>query len=229
MGKRLSRHESLPLHKALVEVARADYSKDRDTGKYDKPLKLLEAVIDQTRQQLKDEPKAYVARLNLATAEAVSGRLLMEKKRWLKAYQYGHESREIMQGLLQEDPNRHDTLLILGLFEYFTGTLPNVLRWLSYLVDMSGDADLGIAYLEKAVIEAPVAAPQAAESLLVELSHTPEQACHYLALAQTMKGLYPDNPRYSWAATRLKRLCSKLPKKSRPLAKNFTLAEKSCS
>lgn len=221
-------HLSIPLHKALIEVARADYSRDRDTAKYNTALKMLSDVIDQTRAEVKANPDAYLSRLNLATANAVSGRLLMEQHHWIKAYHAGHESREIMLQLLQEDHSRHDTKLILGLFDYFTGTLPKVLRWLTHLIDLVGNEEKGIAYLEDAVRYAEVAAPQAAESLLVELEHTPEQACHYRDLAQTMKAAYPENPRYSWSAVRLKRICSQLPEAERPAAKQFVVAPPSC-
>lgn len=221
-------HVSIPLHRALIEVARADYSRSRDAEKYNQPLNMLAKVIEQTRTQVEAEPSAYLPRLNLATASAVAGRLLMEQHHWLRAYKHGHEAREIVQKLLDEDPQRHDTKLILGLFEYFSGTLPNVLRWLSHLIDFSGDAEKGIAYLESAVEKAAVAAPQAAESLLVELEHTSEQACRYQALASTMRQRYPENPRYSWASVRLKRLCSKLPEDQRSTPKTFIVAPSSC-
>lgn len=221
-------HISLSLHEALVEVARADYSANKDPAKYDDALTQLADVISEMRLELESEPTSYLARLNLATALAVSGRLLMEQKHWLKAYHYGHESREIMLALLTEDPARYDTYLILGLFDYFTGSLPKMLRWLSHLIDFSGDAERGIQYLENAVEHANVASPQAAEALLVELNHTPEQACRYVQLARQMRRQYPANPRYSWAVSRLARHCRSLEPTKRPSPIELKLAAAEC-
>lgn len=221
-------HTALPLHRALVEVARADYSAETDTTKYNQPLAELDKVSEILVKQLEDNPDDYLLRLNLATARAVSGRLLMEQGRWLKAYNHGHEARGVMQQLLDEDTTRYDTYLILGLFEYFSGSLPNVLRWLSHLIDFSGDAGRGIEYLELAVTKAEVAAPQAAEALLTEVQHTPQQACRYRSLARTMRQRYPDNPRYVWAVSQLERQCRTLPFAERPAAADFQLAAAHC-
>lgn len=221
-------HASLPLHDALIEVARADYSSDPNTDKYEKPLSLLNAEIRAIEQKLTQSPESYLLRLNQATAQAVAGRLLMEQGRWLKAYRYGHQSRSTMQALLDEDPERHDTYLILGLFDYIAGSLPSVLRWLAVIIDFKGDAQEGIEKLELTVKTAKVAAPQAAEALLIELDHTPQQACRYRTLARTMRRAYPDNPRYIWAISRLARECRNLPLDQRPKPVQLTLAVADC-
>lgn len=221
-------HPSLPLYKAMTLVAEADYSGSREVSRYNPPLKALKKVIKQNQQALNQGDHAWLTRLNLATAQAVAGRLLMEQGHWLSAFNHGYESRQTMQRLLAEDPTRLDAKLILGMFEYITGTVPASVKWLTALVGFSGEESKGIAYLEEVVEAGVVAAPEAAEALLVEVKHPPARSCRYLDLAATMHAHYPHNPRYSWAKIRLEQACKKAAQEKRQAIKAFTLAKASC-
>ncbi len=219
-----SEAHTLELYHAVIVVAHADYMPTRDTEKYDRPLAKLTAAIARSERYLQDHPGDFSARLARATAQAISGRLLMEQGHWLKAWRLGKASRNAMQQLLQERPDFADGYLIMGMFEYFTGTVPGVLRWLVALMDFSGDRALGIDYLERSVAAARVAAPQAADALLLEVKYADAEACRYVPLGQLMTKTYPRNPRYVAALRRLRVQCDRADPESRLKPGRFVLA-----
>jgi hypothetical protein len=215
---------ALPLYHAIMEVAEADYSVALDPVKYDKPLVALESVISRDLAFLEHHPDDFAARSSLATARAIAGRLLMEQGHWLQAYRYGRSSRIAMQQLLEERPDFEEGYLILGLFEYFTGSVPVLLRWLTVLIDFSGDRQQGIGYLERCLSKCRIAAPQAADALLLEVDHAPGDACRYVSLARLMSRRFPHNPRYPKAQARLKQQCASEEPALRQMPGKFTLA-----
>lgn len=212
------------LYRAVIEVARADYAPERETEKYDAPLALLQRAIAASDVVLEKDPDNFSARGAKATAQAIAGRLLMEQGHWLRAYRMGKSSRNAIRQMLVERPDFADGYLIMGLFEYFTGTIPGVLRWLAMLVDFSGDWRLGIDYLERCVATAPTAAPQAADALLLEVDFSDGEACRYIPLARLMTGRHPRNPRYHAALRRLIAQCDRAEPEKRLPPGRFTLA-----
>ncbi len=212
------------LYRAIVEVARADYAPGRDTAKYDLPLERLKSAIASADAVLANHPDDFSARGAKATAQAIAGRLLMEQGHWLRAYRYGKAARNGIRGLLRERPDFADGYLIMGLFEYFTGTVPGVLRWLAVLIDFSGDRQLGIDYLERALAQAPVAAPQAGDALLLEVDFDDGEACRYVPLGRLMVAEYPGNPRYRAALRHLLAQCARAVPAKRLLPGAFILA-----
>lgn len=220
---------SLPLYRAIIEIAAVDYAPGLDPHRFDAALDDLAAVIRLNEQRLLETPGERLLRYNLATAKAISGRLLMERHDWLAAYRHGRAARRMMRDLLAEDPEFADAYLVLGMFEYFTGTLPSVIKWLSALIGLPGDVEKGRRDLEYAVTHAKVAAPYAADSILLEFQHDPASACRYRALAHAMRQHYPRNPRYASAVRRLDNLCTQLPPDQRPVASQLRLPNPECS
>lgn len=215
---------TLMLYRAAVEVARADFFAGDDPGPYDKPLSALEQAIASAEAILERKPEDFHASLVAATGRAIAARLLMEQGHWLKSYRYGKASRNAMLDLQAQHPEFIDGLLILGLFDYFTSEVPLGIRWLTFLLDFSGDRERGIGQLERVVEAAPVAAPQAADALLLEIDYADGEACRYLSLADLMVKRYPGNPRYPAALRQLRLQCDRAPIEGRAVPHPFILA-----
>ena len=215
---------SLPLYGAVVKVAEADYSDATTTEIYDEPLAALKAVMASDQAFLEANPGNFSRMLSLATAEAISGRLLMEQGHWLSAYRLGKASRKGMAQVMSARPGFEDGYLILGLFEYFTGTAPAVLRWLGRLIDFTGDRDKGISYLERCVNHCKVAAAQAADALLLEIEYRPGESCRYISLGRQMVARYPGNPRYPVVTEQLLQACLAAPLEVRQMPGSLNLS-----
>lgn len=220
---------SLALYQTIVQIARIDYLPSRDPNRFDAAIEQLADVIATNKKLSQRQPDKPIYRYNLATAKAISGRLLMEKKQWLGAFFHGRDSHSMMKKLVAENPNFTDAYLVLGMFDYFTSSFPSIMRWISTLVGFEPDRSNGLAQLERAVSTAAVAGPYAADSLLLEVRHNPASACRYRDLSRMMKRSYPRNPRYRRMNRKLNALCAQLPPAARPAPVTFRLAKASCS
>ncbi len=137
-------------------------------------------------------------RLVKGMTQAFAGRTYLAQNSWLDAYKYGRAGRDTLRQLIAEDPTQEDAYLILGLYEYYTGTVPSGWKWLTSAIDLKGDAKLGLQYLERAAEHAVLAAPEATRMLLNGLGITIPEACNYLSLAADMRDYYIAEPHYSF-------------------------------
>ncbi|MFV1997754.1 MAG: hypothetical protein ACC641_07055 [Acidiferrobacterales bacterium] len=150
---------------------------------------------------VKKYPNNYLWKLNLGMANFYAGRVEIERQNLFKAIRYARTGRDILRDLIKERPNTEDAYFVLGVYEYLAGSVPRSLRWITYILDIRGERDLGIQYLKRATAGAEVMAPEAARMLLVAAAIEPEynQPCQYLPLARDTRRNYPQNPHYSIA------------------------------
>jgi len=83
--------------------------------------------------------------------------------------------------------------MVLGLFEYFLGNNSADHGVSARLLNLTGDPELGLSYLERAVENAPNVAPEAARILLMDTSLSDNEMCRYSDLSAQMHNRYPDN------------------------------------
>lgn len=166
-----------------------------------KKLKRVEKQLSSQQTRSPDET------LTLGMAEAFIARLELENEQWMRAYKAGKRARNRLRQLQKTAPQLHDAKLVLGLYEFYTGDIPLTLKWLTYLIDLSGNRKKGIALLENSVEFAGVASPEAARTLLDELELDAPEICRWLPLNEHMKKRYPNNPRFAWLLQRHYREC----------------------
>ena len=216
------------LYQAIVQVAIADYSPQKTSEKYDASLNQLKTVIHYAESGQLIEADQAQRQLILATAKALVARLLMEQHHWIGAYRYGHGARQILTQLIQKHPQMEDAYVAMGLFDYYTGSVPVGLKWLTLLLDFSGDTRRGIRYLERAVEHAPTTAPEAARVLLNEVRHQDAETCRYLPLADQLVRHFPNNPGFRRIRQRYQHRCTATPLESRQPAWHAALAVAHC-
>ena len=129
----------------------------------------------------------------MGMAKAFAARIYLEQERWFKAYRFGKAARNELRDLVERKPDSEDAYLVLGLYEFYTGSVPAGLRWLMALIDLSGNKEKGLRYLERAVAHAPIAAPEAARILVYELPLIAPKVCTYIPLLVDVRRQYPNN------------------------------------
>jgi tetratricopeptide (TPR) repeat protein len=198
----------LAIYRGAVLWAKAkNASKAQKPEAQQKAVDALQQVIDGESQTLQADPEQPQRQLSLGIAEALVARIYMQQKKWFKAYRYGRRARDGLRELVAQHPEREDAYLVLGLYEYHAGTIPPIWKWAAAMLDFAGDAQLGIQYLERAIQNAPIVAPEAARVLLTEIKPPQSQACDYLPLAQYMREHYGTNLRFSVALQDLYIMC----------------------
>jgi len=183
---------------------------------YDETVRL--STLHQVMKQLKENIKTAQSKiskypdnpdwqLSLGLSQAFSGLAYMRLGEWVKAYRTGRAGRDTLRRLLHTHPEIEDAYFVLGFYEYHTGSVPFYLAWLTWLVDLSGDQELGLQYIHRAIKFAPVFSPEASRLLLVQTETTQENACQRKEHAQKMVKRYPNNEQFPWLEKQFNNIC----------------------
>lgn len=176
----------------------------------DNALRLLDKVQSGLLAQQNRSPEDQ---LILGMAEAFAARIHLDRESWIKAYSTGRRARDRLRRLIADHPDTEDAYLVLGLYEFYTGDVPRGLKWLTYVLDLSGERKLGLQWLERTAANATTASPEAARVLLDELELEAPEICQWLSLNEQLREKYPDSSRIAWLLQRNYRLCG-LPEKA---------------
>jgi len=183
---------------------------------YDETVRLrsLHAVLRQLQQNIQSaqleinkEPNNPDWQLCLGLSQAFSGLVYMRLGEWLNAYHAGRAGRETLRTVVKQHPDVEDVYFVLGFYEYYTGNVPFYLAWLTWLVDLSGDKELGLKYIHRAIKYAPIFSPEASRLLLVQTETTRDNACQKKELAHNMAKQYPKNEQFPWLEKQFGNIC----------------------
>lgn len=154
----------------------------------------------------KNKPKAQ---LSIGLSQMLIARIYASRKQWILAYRNGKAARAKLKYLYRQFPNEKDALLGLGLFEYYTGTIPPSFKWLSQLMNFSGNVNDGLSLIHQSIKGSPVLAPEAARVLLNEATaHSNiKNACQYTEFNKKLRQQFPNNPQFSLSYQKLLNTC----------------------
>ncbi len=164
-------------------------------------LKHLERAVTEAEAALRKTPDDPYWRLDLGMSLFFAARIYNDQGKTFVTYNYARRGRDILRELVKTHPHMEDAYFVLGMYEYIAGSIPRGLRWLAALLDISGDRNLGIKYLERATAHAPVMAPEAARILLAAAAIQPQynRPCEYRPLALYTDTRFNGNPYFSMA------------------------------
>jgi tetratricopeptide (TPR) repeat protein len=182
---------------AMTKWASLEYLEDESNPKLDKEYgDLTDKALDVGRAWVKKHPGDANAYMCLGGMYGLRARLEVLQHRWIKAYFDGKKAISNTRTALKIDPELYDAYLGLGMYEYYAGTLPGVIKILAKLF-LSGDAQKGIDMLtvckDKGYFNA-----LAAKLLLIEIYTTtgsqyenPELAVKW---SKELREAYPGHP-----------------------------------
>ncbi len=159
----------------------------------DKALKLLKRAIKHAQRKIDNGSDDPQIRYALGASQAYKAGIHQARGQKFKAYDLGYAGRETLRQLIEDYPDMEDAYLPLGLYEYFLGSSSETKGLGAKMMDLSGDRQLGLEYLERAVQFAPEVAPEAARVLLMETGLEESEMCRYRELADEMHTTYPTN------------------------------------
>lgn len=132
---------------AMAKWAHLEYLEDESDPRLEKEYSgLTDKAVDVGLTWLKKHPGDANAHLAVGGIYGLRARLALQQHRWFKAYFDGKKAISHTRKAAKIDPELYDAYLGIGMYEYYAGTLPGVVKFLSKLV-MSGDAQKGLEYL----------------------------------------------------------------------------------
>ena len=159
----------------------------------DEALRYLAKAVEKANRRISANPDDASARFALGAAQSYQAGLFESRGSRLKALKLAHRGRDELQGLINDHPEMEDAYMVLGLFEYFLGKNSEEHGVSSKLLNLTGDPELGLSYLERAVENSPNVAPEAARILLMDTALEDNAMCRYKQLAVQMHQRYPGN------------------------------------
>jgi tetratricopeptide (TPR) repeat protein len=109
-----------------------------------------------------------------------------------EAFSAGSKADSYARHLIADDPNYSDAYLVVGTYEYIAGSIPWVLKWITYLIGIRGTKQDGLAHL-KIADEKGDYAKNEAEIVLMVLYIREHHLAEALGIAQSLKSRFPRN------------------------------------
>jgi len=132
---------------AMAKWAHLEYLEDESDPKLEKEYSdLTDKAVDVGLKWIKKHPGDANAYLAVGGIYGLRARLAMMQHRWFKAYFDGKKAISNTRMAAKIDPELYDAYLGIGMYEYYAGTLPGVVKFFSRLL-VSGDAKKGLEYL----------------------------------------------------------------------------------
>ncbi|MDR1123940.1 MAG: hypothetical protein LBL61_05000, partial [Elusimicrobiota bacterium] len=186
--------------KTMIQWSRFEYEYEKSNrAAANKFEESISSSLNGIHTWLKNNPPDAYAYLALGGVYGVKGRFELANRSYLSAYFSGRKGLKYMNKAVKLNPQMYDAYLGQGVYQYYAGTLPAVVKILAKLV-ISGNADKGIKYLNLVMNKGRFCA-DSAKLLLVEIFiesdkyYNPALAARYIG--QIIKK-YPKNPLYKF-------------------------------
>jgi predicted RNA polymerase sigma factor len=152
-------------------------------------------AIEAAERWLKAHPDDPAALLVLGSGYGISARLDLERHQYLKGFRDGSRSMKSIRASIKADPEMYDSYLGLGMFDYYTDTIPRFAGWLAKLM-LGGNRARGLRELRLAA-EKGHFAKVGAQLILVEIDTQDEFGARNTAdavrLMAAIRKKYPNS------------------------------------
>ncbi len=183
---------------AMIAWSRYEYeyelSDDAQRKVFEKILDDSIAGIKRWIKQNPDDPNAY---MGIGALYGLRAMFTMRNRSWITAYFSGRKAIKNLEKSLELDPTYYDAYFGLGIYQYYAGTLPSVIKILAKIVAIKGNPDEGVAQLNLAREKAHFTA-DSSKLILIEVQNTrggkyynPAKSLEYI---RELRAKYPKNP-----------------------------------
>ena len=183
---------------AMIAWSRYEYeyelSDDRQRKVFEKILDDSIAGIKRWMKQHPDDPNAY---MGIGALYGLRAMFSMRNRSWITAYFSGRKAIKSLEKSLELDPTYYDAYFGLGIYQYYAGTLPAVIKILAKIVAIKGDPDEGVAQLNLSRKKAHFTG-DSSKLILIEVQNTrnspyynPQKSLEFI---RQLRAKYPKNP-----------------------------------
>jgi tetratricopeptide (TPR) repeat protein len=114
-------------------------------------LNSADQTIAQAKENIKRGDPTGEEHLALGGALGLKSRWEAIQGHWFKAYIHGKQAYKAQKAAMELNPSLYDAYLGVGIFNYYTATLPSAIRVLAKLVRIRGDKALGLSQIRLAM------------------------------------------------------------------------------
>ena len=133
----------------------------------------------------------------LGSIYGLLGRFYGVNKSWMSAFSNGKNGKNILEEIIETDPNYTDAYLLLGMMYYYADRLSGVTKLITGVLGLSGDRKTGLEYLHK-VDKYGVVTKWQATMILIELySRLENNKFSALPLLEKMCKKFPNNSHFT--------------------------------
>lgn len=183
---------------AMIAWSRYEYEFETSD---DKQRVVFEKILDDSiagiKRWMKNNPQDPNAYMGIGALYGLRALFSMRNRSWVTAYFSGRRAISNLEHSLKLDPSYYDAFFGLGIYQYFTGTLPSVIKILAKIVAIKGDPDEGVKQLNIARQKAKFTA-DSSKLILIEVQNTrgskyynPQKSLEFI---RQLRAKYPTNP-----------------------------------
>lgn len=183
---------------AMVAWARYEYEFELSNAEQQKKFEhILDSSIDGIKRWMKQNPQDPNAYMGLGALYGLRAMFSMRTRSWVTAYFSGRRAIANLEKSMALDPTYYDAYFGLGIYNYFAGTLPSVIKVLAYLVAVKGDVAEGVRQLNTAREKATFTS-DSSKLILIEVQnnrnspfYAPQKSLEYI---EQLHRKFPANP-----------------------------------
>lgn len=183
---------------AMIAWSRYEYEFETSD---DEQRKVFEKILDDSikgiQRWIKKNPQDPNAFMGIGALYGLRAMFSMRNRSWITAYFSGRKAIKNLEYSLALDPTYYDAYFGLGIYQYYAGTLPSVIKILAKIVAIKGNPDAGVSQLNDAR-EKAVFTSDSAKLILIEVQNTrgskyydPAKSLEYI---RELRQKYPNNP-----------------------------------
>lgn len=183
---------------AMIAWSRYEYEFETSD---DAQRKVFEKILDDSiagiKRWIKQNPQDSNGYMGIGALYGLRALFNMRNRNWITSYFAGRKAISNLEKSLKLDPTYYDAYFGLGIYEYFAGTLPSVIKVLAKIVAIKGNPDEGVKFLNLAREKAHFTS-DSAKLILIEVQNTrsskfyaPEKSLEYI---RQLREKFPKNP-----------------------------------
>ena len=183
---------------AMIAWSRYEYEFETSDDAQRKVFeKILDDSIDGIKRWIKKYPQDSNGYMGIGALYGLRALFNMRNRNWITSYFAGRKAISNLEKSLKLDPTYYDAYFGLGIYEYYAGTLPSVIKVLARIVSIKGNPQEGVLFLNTAREKAHFTS-DSAKLLLIEVQnnregkfYAPETSLEYI---RQLRAKFPKNP-----------------------------------
>ena len=159
--------------------------------------KILIDYSEKVIEKYEDKNLSIYEKFYLGNIYGMLGRFYGVDRSWMSAFSNGKEGKNILEEVIEQDPNFTDAYLLLGMMNYYADRLGGVTEFIAGILGLSGDRKVGLEYLNKVEKNGNLSKWQATMILAEIYARMENDKFDALPLLKKFNKSFPENTHFA--------------------------------